>query len=192
MPTLPVATSDSHPIRVDAVPLRDLPGTLGLTFAPGKQGPRPLAGGTWRRDLDQDLARLRGVYGTEVLVSLMRTSEYEELGIADLDERAAAHAIRVRRFPITDMRTPAPADAPAFDALVDGVRGELAGGRTVTVHCRGGRGRSGLVAACVLVRCGMTPDVAIGHVRTHREGAVETEGQEAYVRSYAGRIAGTG
>jgi protein-tyrosine phosphatase len=192
MPTLPVATSDTHPIRVDAVPLRDLPGTLGLTIAPGKQGPRPVAGGTWRRDLDQDLARLRGVYGTEVLVSLMRPFEYRELGIADLDERAAARGIHVRRFPITDMRTPAPADALAFDGMVDGVRGELADGRTVTVHCRGGRGRSGLVAACVLVRSGMAPGAAIGHVRAHLEGAVETEGQEAYVRSYAGRIARTG
>ena len=192
MPRFSVATSDSHPIRVDAVPLHDLPGTLGLTIAPGKHGPRPLAGGTWARDLEQDLARLRGVYGTEVLVSLMRPHEYEQLRIADLDARAAAHGIRVRRFPITDLRTPEPADAPAFDALIDEVRAVLADGRTVTVHCRGGRGRSGLVAACVLVNGGMAADAAIAHVRAHREGAVETEGQEAYVRSYGVRIAGSG
>ena len=189
MPRFSVATSDSHPIRVDAVPLHDLPGTLGLTIAPGKHGPRPLAGGTWARDLDQDLARLRGVYGTEVLVSLMRSHEYEQLRIADLDARAAAHGIRVFRFPITDVHTPEPFDAPAFDALIDDVRSELGDGRTVSVHCRGGLGRSGLVVACVLVRGGVEPDAAIAHVRAHREGAIETEGQEAYAHGYAARIA---
>ena len=185
-----VRTSDSHPIYVDEVPLPDLPGRMGLTIAPGKRGTRLLGQGEWKRDLEPDLARLRSVFGTELLVSLMQGFEYEELGIADLDARASAHGIRVRRFPIPDMDTPDEADAPAFAALIDEVRSELASGRTVTVHCRGGLGRSGLVAACVLVRSGMAPDAAIAHVRAHRKGAVETHGQEAYVRGYAARTEG--
>lgn len=33
----PLATSETHPIRVDAIPVEDVPGTLGITFAPGKK-----------------------------------------------------------------------------------------------------------------------------------------------------------
>lgn len=32
----PLATSKTHPIHVDAIPLEDVPGTLGITVAPGK------------------------------------------------------------------------------------------------------------------------------------------------------------
>lgn len=33
----PLATSDTLRIRVDAIPVEDVPGTLGITFAPGKK-----------------------------------------------------------------------------------------------------------------------------------------------------------
>lgn len=188
MPSFPVRTSESHPIRVDEVPIEGVPGKLGLTFAPGKRGPRGFGDGVWQRDLDQDLARLRDAFGTDVLVSLMRDHEYEMLRIADLQERATARGIRVRRFAITDVSAPAEADREAFDALIDELHGDLQDGRTVTVHCRGGLGRSGLVAACVLVRGGVAPDDAVARVRAHREGAIETSEQEDYVHDYAARL----
>lgn len=195
MPSFTVRTSDSDPIYVDEVPLfgrpglperpgdAGLPGRLGLTMAPGKRCVREIGDGIWKRDFDQDLAVLRGTYGTELLLSLMRDEEYEALRIADLVPRAEAHGIEVRRFTIRDMSTPD--DPAAFGALIEDAHAALAGGRTVTVHCRAGLGRSGLVAACILVRAGMEPVAAIDHVRAHRDHAIETLPQEAYVATYA-------
>jgi hypothetical protein len=46
-------TSDSHPIRVDFVdiPAEDVPGKLGMTFAPGKVQSASITGANWDRDL---------------------------------------------------------------------------------------------------------------------------------------------
>ncbi len=77
-------TSDSDPIRVDFVPqdAHGLPGRLGLTFAPGKSGRGVYA--NWDRDLTKDLARLRDVYGTKVLVSLIEEFEMKRASIPGL------------------------------------------------------------------------------------------------------------
>ena len=190
MPSFTVRTSDSDPIFVDEIPLADSPGTLGLTLGPGKQDPEALGYGIWKRDLDKDLTRLRETFGTDVLVSLMEDWEMAELRMADLPRRADELGILVRRFSIVDVSTPRKNEALAFDELIDAIADDLASGRNVAVHCRAGLGRSGLVAACVLVRDGTPPEDAIRHVRAHRFGAIQTRGQESYVHTYSVRIAG--
>ena len=55
------------------------------------------------------------------------------------------------------------------------------GGESVVVHCRGGLGRTGLVAARLLVELGESPVSALVRVRAARPGAVETVEQEKYV-----------
>ena len=78
-------TSESHPIRVDFLPPEALkqPGRLGITFAPGKK-----VEGRWERDLEIDLRRLKEEYHAEVLVSLIERSEYSDLRIPDLFQKA--------------------------------------------------------------------------------------------------------
>jgi ADP-ribosyl-[dinitrogen reductase] hydrolase len=53
--------------------------------------------------------------------------------------------------------------------------------RHVLLHCMGGLGRSGMVAARLLVELGEEPRTAIQRVRAARPGAIETAAQEAYV-----------
>ncbi|MDZ7801884.1 MAG: cyclin-dependent kinase inhibitor 3 family protein [Trueperaceae bacterium] len=179
------ATSHTHPIRVDFVPTDPLPGRLGLTLAPGKKATSSVSRVRWDRDLDTDLQDLRQRFGTDVLVSLMRPYEHDLLEIPDLFPRAEAHSMRVRPFPIDDVSVPDARSADAFGQLIDELHAELEAGRTLTVHCRGGLGRSGLVAACLLVRAGLDAATAVRRVRKHRPGAIETRGQEAYVGAYA-------
>ena len=172
-------TSETDPIRVDFLAPADvgLPGRIGLTFAPGKKDRfRP-----WDRDLDADLQRLREHYKVDRLVSLMQAHEYEMLQIANLVERARAHGIAVRRFPIVDVSAP-PARAMArFIRMIEAIVDDVRAGRTVVIHCRGGVGRTGLVAASCLVALGHEPGEAIRRVRSARPGAVEVEPQERWV-----------
>ncbi len=49
----------------------------------------------------------------------------------------------------------------------------------------GGFGRTGLLAARILVEFGESPERAIRAVRTVRPGAIETRGQEEYIMSLA-------
>lgn len=184
-----VMTSDSHPIRVDFVEREGLPGRLGLTFAPGKRQPHGQSG-HWERDLEKDLARLRGEYGADLLVSLIEAHEFKALGIPSLRERAAANGLKVLWFPIADRSVPTPQSAPRFHEAIAEMTGALRAGETVVVHCMGGLGRSGLVAAaCLLATLSdLDADEAIRLVRAARAGAVETRGQEEYVAAYARQL----
>jgi len=178
------ATSESHPIRVDVVTDPALPGRLGLTLAPGKRVVGTITPWSWERDLETDLDDVRKRFGTDVLVSLLRPYELELLGIRELGERARRHGMEVLSFGIDDMSVPRPSEQAAFQQLIAGLHDELAAGRNVTVHCRGGLGRSGLVAACVLIHGGAPPASAIDRVRRHRPGAIQTREQLRYVRDF--------
>ena len=57
----------------------------------------------------------------------------------------------------------------------------LSQGGRVLLHCRGGIGRTGTIAARLLVEFGASPEEAIRMVRRARPGTIETPAQEAYV-----------
>jgi protein-tyrosine phosphatase len=179
-------TSETDPLRVDFLAAADLglPGRLGLTLAPGKKDPTV----EWDRDLESDLERLRDHYKVDRLVSLMEPHEYRFLKIADLSERASNHGIAVCRFPIPDVDAPPATSMSSFLALVRTILNDVDAGRTVIIHCRGGIGRSGLVAASCLVALGHPPREAIELVRSARPGAVEVTVQEEWVEAVAERL----
>jgi ADP-ribosyl-[dinitrogen reductase] hydrolase len=56
-------------------------------------------------------------------------------------------------------------------------------GFDVLVHCKGGLGRAGTIAARLLVELGTDPDVAIRQVRKVRPYSIETAEQAAHVRA---------
>ena len=171
-------TSESDPIRVDFLPREEtgLPGRLGMTFAPGKKSEG--ADGAWDRDLATDLKRLAEEYRVEVLVSLMEHTEYSYLKVPDLLQKAEEQGMEVIHLPIPDGRVPADSEADRYVPLVEDVAERLEKGQTVVIHCRGGQGRSGMVAASVLVTLGHPAVKALEIVRETRKGAVETPEQE--------------
>jgi ADP-ribosyl-[dinitrogen reductase] hydrolase len=57
----------------------------------------------------------------------------------------------------------------------------LLGGESIVVHCRGGPGRTGVIAARLLIELGESPQRALSRVRAARPGAVENREQEIYV-----------
>ncbi|XP_044264161.1 dual specificity protein phosphatase 23-like [Tribolium madens] len=64
--------------------------------------------------------------------------------------------------------------------------------QAVGVHCRMGRGRTGVMAACYLVRFqDFAPEKAITSVRLQRAGSVETGEQERAVMRYRDYLRGT-
>lgn len=177
-----ILTSHNNPIHIDAVQIPGTGGLIGMTFCPGKKCPG--ASGYHYRDLSVDLRAIRD-WGAEVLVSLIEEHEYHQVGIADFEERMPGGMVHLR-LPIPDGAIP----DEAWERRWRGgegslVRSVLARGGSVCIHCMGGLGRTGMVAARLLVEFGVPPDEAIAMVRSARPETIETREQEAYVRACA-------
>lgn len=179
-------TSHSHPIDVDwfsqNVVLR---GKLGMTFAPGKRHENGMTG-VHRRDMQKDLTRLREEYSTHLLVTLMEREEMHKYGMESLFQELSAYAIRSLWFPIRDMSIPTSLDHT--QRCVEKILGSLENKEHVVIHCRGGHGRTGLIAACVLVEFGLTPKEAIRATRTARSGTIHNTSQEDFVTLYKNEV----
>jgi protein-tyrosine phosphatase len=112
----------------------------------------------------------------------MERTEHSDLGIAGLLQKAEEEGIEVLHLPIPNYGVPADPEADDYRPLIEDVVERLERGKTVVIHCRGGLGRSGMVAASVLVALGRPAGEAIEIVREARKGAIETPDQEDRVR----------
>jgi protein-tyrosine phosphatase len=145
-------------------------------------GPRP-RGGDWLKDDIAEWTRAN----IDAVLSLL-TSEEER----DLDLREEAGAVRAQRmsftaFPIPDRQIPKSESKLA--EILEGVTRDLSAGKNVLVHCRQGIGRSGLVAACLLVKKGMSPGAAIDSVSAARGISVpETPEQRDWIDHHAAAL----
>lgn len=118
-------------------------------------------------------------FAPALVVSMTEAAEMADLGAGALPDWLAAHGIGWAHFPIPDFGTPpAHADWPRLSAQVLAV---LQSGGRVLLHCRGGLGRSGMVALRLMVEAGEAPEAALARLRKVRPGAVETEAQFHWV-----------
>jgi ADP-ribosyl-[dinitrogen reductase] hydrolase len=85
-------------------------------------------------------------------------------------------------LPIVDVSIPDERFEQEWDVTGQELRSMLSRGLDVLIHCRGGLGRAGTIAARLLIELGVDPTKAIEHVRAVRPGAIETSDQEQYVR----------
>ena len=176
-PDMEPRTSETHPLRIDRVELRN-GGAIGLTICPGKKQIDGMSG-IWMRDLEIDLDSI-AADGYRAIYSLMEDAEYLELQVPlkKLRSGARARGIELHHLPIEDVSVP----DRGFEMrwLHAGARARylLERGERVLVHCKGGLGRSGLVAARIMVELGYSAGEAIDAVRAARKGAIETLAQE--------------
>jgi protein-tyrosine phosphatase len=125
------------------------------------------------------LAALRG-QGFDVLVCALTDAELAELGLATEAAAARRAGLAFVRVPIDDFGVPRPALLPAITELA----GQFTTGARLVVHCRAGIGRSGLLAAAILVLAGHQPGAALTMIGNARGRPVpETAAQRAWVHA---------
>jgi ADP-ribosyl-[dinitrogen reductase] hydrolase len=84
-------------------------------------------------------------------------------------------------LPIADVSIPDARFEQEWDIAGEELRSILRRRLDVLVHCRGGLGRAGTIAARLLVELGIPPTRAIARVRAVRPGAIENSVQEKFV-----------
>lgn len=179
-------TSLSHPLQI--AELRPVlggtaSGKIGLTLCPGKKQAYAVSG-AWDRDLAIDLDAIMA-WGAAAVVTLVESQELESLQVTRLGEEVLARHMTWYHLPIRDVDVPDAAFEEAWINIGAHLRGLVRQGFGVLVHCKGGLGRAGTIAARLLVELGMDPDDAIKQIRSVRPGAIETAAQLEYVKSCA-------
>lgn len=177
-----IRTSHTHPLRINSVVLTDVPGRVGLTFCPGKKGDA-IYGGAWNRSLDLDLAVIND-WGAAAVVTVMEAEEFSLLGVPELPVVMKSQPFRWFHLQVRDSDIPDQRFEQAWPQVKAELVAILHAGGSIVIHCRGGLGRTGMVAALLLVEQGVSPDEAILMVRSARPGAIETWQQELYVRDF--------
>lgn len=165
---------------------RSLPG-LGLSICPGKVD--PYAGsGPCARDLREDVQAIRD-WGAAMVVTLMERHELKRLQVADLGKEVEAAGMEWRFWEIIDGSPLVPAsgstEGDPWKKECAELLANLDSGKKMYVHCRGGLGRTGTLAARLLIEKGLLPEMAMEEVREARPGAIETLDQEEYLLTKA-------
>jgi protein-tyrosine phosphatase len=119
----------------------------------------------------------------DIVVSLLPLREAALLDLLQEADLCSKNGIGFLSFPIEDRTVPDSRDATA--AFVESLAVELAAGKSIAIHCRAGIGRSALIAACVLVRNGMSSDEAFERIRLARGCDVpDKPAQRAWVTEF--------
>ena len=156
-------------------------GEIGLIHCPGRQHV-DAANREWRRELSIDL-RAISAWNALGIVTLLEQHEFEKLGVPDLAQQVTVHGLRWFHLPIPDMQAPGEAFNDAWSAHGETILGMLGKGERVVMHCAAGLGRTGMVAAKLLMAFGVSSAHAIDLVRSTRPGSIETDQQARYVIS---------
>ena len=126
--------------------------------------------------LTVNLALLLKVYSTE-------DHEFNFLKVQELGELVSTQGMAWHHLPIVDVSVPDYRFELAWKNIAFVLHQQLDRGERILIHCRGGLGRTGLVAGLILVERGVPPTDAIQQIRKARPNAIETYQQEEYVRN---------
>jgi protein-tyrosine phosphatase len=134
-------------------------------------------GGDWL----QDEVAAWGTAGLSVVVSLLENDEAAQLDLAQEGSAVESAGMRFLSFPIPDRGVPASTQFAL--SLLGNIAAALEQGENVAVHCRQGIGRSGLIAATLLLISGASVEEAIGAVSAARGlGIPETPEQLQWIK----------
>jgi protein-tyrosine phosphatase len=162
----------NHPLYPLAIPGQI--GMLLLTPCPG----------TADVDLESAIGDLKAA-GAKAVLTLMSEHELQQNNVEALPEQCRENGVDWFHLPIADDDAPAEAFSTAWHEARSNVHQLLDEGHAVAIHCKGGSGRTGLVAGQILVERGVRLTDAILLVQSVRPKAFQHAVHRAYVERLA-------
>ena len=147
---------------------------LVLTPCPGTKGV----------SLSESVAQLKS-QGVTVVVTALSTQEMLESGVGALSEEVANADLQWFHTPIKDDSVPNVAFHSRWKGIAPSIRRALDNGNKVAIHCMGGSGRTGLLAAHILLDQGWELEDIITQVQSLRPGAFTKDAQVEYIHEFA-------
>ena len=148
---------------------------LGVSQFPGKNLQNIFDSSLFLKDL-QIIKKQK----IKIVVSLLPDNEKNKLGLDDFIW--SKEEVDYIQFPINDFSVPPKKKFNELKKLISFIKENLMLSKHVLIHCNGGKGRSGMIAALVLKA--MKEKDPIKKVREKVIGAIETEEQEIFVKDW--------
>lgn len=171
------SSSTEHPFIIDTV-RSPAGGLIGMAACPGlRRGGEAASPESVATDLQVIQA-----WGAKDILTLMEIGEMDRLGASSIGYQARALGIHWHHLPIADFSAPGETFSESWPAIQAQLTTTLGANGRVLIHCRAGLGRTGTLAARLLVDGGMAADDAITVVRANRAGTIETQEQLAFIQ----------
>lgn len=168
----------SDELRIDFMELSvknpSLRGKIGMTILPGRKDRE--------RDLSEDIRTIHDNHISAV-VCLLSVDELEFYGVKNLKSAYEDSGLRTYFLPILDQSVPTVEETKK---VLNWIHGFIENSQNVMIHCVGGLGRTGTIAACYLIEyCNTEPEEAIEYVRKARSPrAVESDRQKEFIQKF--------
>lgn len=162
----------THPIW--ELKVSDNMATLVLTPCPGTKG----------TELKASLEQLKAL-GVEAVVTALDSDEMEKAGVAELSALTQELGMGWFHQPIEDDCAPGDDFDVRWQEISPKVQAILDKGGKVALHCMGGSGRTGLLAAHLLLERGWKLDTIKSEVKALRPGAFSKQVQIDYINAVA-------
>ena len=168
---------NTHPS--DLLPLEQGSAGFILTPCPGTRGV----------DAPEAVGQLQAA-GATALLTLMPSSEMASNGVSTLGELCAQRGLQWFHLPIEDEHAPEADFDAAWQTQRPAVHRLLDAGKKIAIHCKGGSGRTGLMAAQILVERGWPKDEATRAVKALRPNALSLAVHQDYLAGLPAPSAG--
>ena len=134
-----------------------------------------------RTQVDEFIHKVKQLKVGTIVVLLPYHEIHDLYGEVDLLAEYTEHRLEVIHFPLENFCVPNIIEL--FDDLISRLV-EILREQDILIHCMAGCGRTGMVAAGVLVKLGSSATAAIERVRDIRPGSMDVLKQILFLRSY--------
>jgi len=170
-----------HINNYDYVEPKGVNGKIILTCFPGRNGEKK----SFNDQLFFEELKNFHQINCRAIVSLVEDIEFKKM----YEKKLFVHEIYKNNLnwfhlPIVDLKAPNHKFVDKWQTTKSLLKNDLIDGKNIVIHCMGGKGRSGTIAAILLVEFGDINKEVINIVREKRKGAIETKEQEDFILSY--------
>lgn len=136
--------------------------------------------GTKNISLQSALQQLKG-YGAKAVITLMTEDELKGLSLSQIGNTVKSLGMSWFHLPIEDDQTPNFNFIELWQTAGPAIHRLLENQKSIAIHCKGGSGRSGLVAAQIMLERGEALDKVIKRIQKIRPNAFKLAAHQQYI-----------
>ena len=136
--------------------------------------------GTKDADLTSSIKTLKEA-GADLLISMLPTDEIIKLNVTELGRETEQQGMTWYQLPVEDDHAPEQDFFSAFNPVKEAILGHLKEKKTIVIHCRGGTGRTGMMAAILLLESGYSWDKTKSLIQSIRPKALTIPAHVAFL-----------